>query len=161
VIINAITEVINRVNKVENYRNSIEIKKQQVEALAASVEAATSLYQNPRVGVEIDYLDVLLAQDALFEARRELIVTKQQQLSAIVNPYQALGGGAYLSPPFIVEPVQAEHKKHFFGARHLPASEAAEMGPGPLPPPAAGGERGPDGPGPLPPPATERGPGPL
>jgi len=93
VVLNAFTEVINRMAKVENYTKSIEIKKQQVEALAASVVAATSLYQFPRAGVDIDYLDVLLAQDALFEARRELIETKQQQLSAIVNVYQALGGG--------------------------------------------------------------------
>ncbi len=167
VIINAVTEVVNRVNKVENYRKSIEIKKQQVEALATSVVAATSLYQNPRPGVDIDYLDVLLAQDALFEARKELIETKEQQLSAIVNTYQALGGGAYLSPPLILASVQAEHKKHhFLWLRHSQASAAAGIGPVPPPTPAA--ETGPVPPptpaaaetGPVPPPtpAAEGGP---
>jgi outer membrane protein, multidrug efflux system len=151
VIINAFTEVINRINKVENYRKSIEIKKQQVEALAAAVVAATNLWQFPRAGVDIDYLDVILAQEALFEARRDLIETKQQQLSAIVNTYQALGGGAYLLPPLIPESLQPHHKMHFLWSRHSHASEAAGRGPVPPPTPAAA-ERGPV---PLPTPAAE------
>jgi outer membrane protein, multidrug efflux system len=40
---------------------------------------------------------VLLSQRDLLEARTVLIETKQQQLSAIVNAYQALGGGYLLS----------------------------------------------------------------
>jgi NodT family efflux transporter outer membrane factor (OMF) lipoprotein len=167
VIINAVTEVINRINKVENFRKSIEIKKQQVAALAASVVAATNLYMSPRAGVDIDYLDVLLAQDALFEARKELIETKQQQLSAIVNTYQALGGGAYLLPPLIPQSLQSHHKKHFLWSRHSQASEAAERGPGPLPTPEVV-ETGPEPPPapaegpsvPPPTPAAERGPEP-
>ena len=90
VILNAFTEVVNRVSKVENYRKSIEIKKQQLEALDASVDAATKLYQAARV----EYVEVLLAQRDLLDARMVLIETKKQQLSAIVNAYQALGGGA-------------------------------------------------------------------
>src|SRR5262249_40408671 len=39
------------------------------------------------------YMDVLFAQRDLWTARLNLIETKQQQLSAIVNVYQALGGG--------------------------------------------------------------------
>jgi NodT family efflux transporter outer membrane factor (OMF) lipoprotein len=93
VVINAFTEVINRVSKVENYARSIEIKKQQVTALEQAVADATSLYNNPRVQVPIDYLDVLTAQNELFEAIRDLIDTKGEQLSAVVNTYQALGGG--------------------------------------------------------------------
>jgi NodT family efflux transporter outer membrane factor (OMF) lipoprotein len=93
VIINAFTEVINRIAKVQNYTKSIEIKKLQVESLEASVAAANSLFQNPRAEFTIDYLDVLTAQRDLFEAIRVLIDTKGEQLSAIVNTYQALGGG--------------------------------------------------------------------
>ena len=94
VILNAFTEVINRLSKVENYRKSIEIKKQQVESLEASVEAASRLFQSARA----DYVDVLFAQRDLNDARTVLVETKQQQLSAIVNTYQALGGGwEYLS----------------------------------------------------------------
>ena len=92
VILNAFTEVVNRVSKVENYSKSIEIKKQQLESLEASVDVATKLFQNARV----EYMDVLFAQRDLLDARMVLIDTKRQQLSAIVNAYQALGGGDLL-----------------------------------------------------------------
>ena len=90
VILNAFAEVINRLSKVENYRKSIEIKKQQLESLEASVEAASRLFQSARA----DYVDVLFAQRDLNDARTVLVETKQQQLSAIVNTYQALGAAA-------------------------------------------------------------------
>lgn len=92
VVLNAFTEVINRLAKVENYGRSIELKRQQLTSLEASVGNATQLFQNARV----DYMEVLLAQRDLLEARMVIIVTKQQQLAAIVNAYQALGGGAAL-----------------------------------------------------------------
>lgn len=94
VILNAFTEVVNRVSMVQNYGRSIEIKKEQVKSLEASVESATKLVQNASPGV--DYMDVLFAQRDLMDARMVLIETKQQQLSAIVNAYQALGGGGNL-----------------------------------------------------------------
>lgn len=89
VILNAFTEVVNRLSKVENYRRSIEIKRRQLEALEASVDVASKLFQAARV----EYIDVLFAQRDLFEARYELIETNLQQLAAVVNTYQALGGG--------------------------------------------------------------------
>lgn len=91
VVLNAFTEVVNRMSKVNNYGQSIAIKRQQLQALEASVENATKLFQNARV----DYMEVLLAQRDLMEARMVLIDTKRQQLGAIVNAYQALGGGGY------------------------------------------------------------------
>jgi NodT family efflux transporter outer membrane factor (OMF) lipoprotein len=90
VVLNAFTEVINRMAKVENYTKSIEIKKQQLKSLEASVATANNLFQNARA----EYVEVLLAQRDLLEARTVLIETKKEQLSAIVNAYQALGGGA-------------------------------------------------------------------
>ena len=98
VIIAAVNDVVNRMSKVQNYLRSIEIKKEAVRALEASVVAATSLFQNPRAGVNVDYLDVLTAQRELLDARRTLIDTKREQLSAVVNTYQALGGGGNLFP---------------------------------------------------------------
>lgn len=89
VILNAFTEVVNRVAKVQNYSNSIELKKQQLRALEISVDVADSLFQL----AQVEYIDVLFAQRDLLEGRRVLIDTKQEQLSAIVNAYQALGGG--------------------------------------------------------------------
>jgi NodT family efflux transporter outer membrane factor (OMF) lipoprotein len=93
VILNAFTEVVNRLSKVENFSKSIDIKKQQLESLQASVDSATKLFQNARV----EYVEVLLAQRDLLEARTVLIETKKEQLSAIVNAYQALGGGNLLA----------------------------------------------------------------
>lgn len=92
-ILNAFTEVINRLAMVENYRRSIELKRQQVRALEASVDLATKLLAAASPGV--DYIDVLFAQRDLMDARVVLIGTKQQQLTAIVNAYQALGGGLF------------------------------------------------------------------
>jgi NodT family efflux transporter outer membrane factor (OMF) lipoprotein len=96
VILNAFTEVVNRLSKVENYGRSIQIKRQQLEALEAAVEIANRLYQAART----EYLDVLIAQRDLWDARLELIETRQQQLDAIAMAYQALGGGLlFLTPP--------------------------------------------------------------
>ena len=77
--------------KVENFRRSIELKKQQLVALEASVTAANKLFQNARA----EYVEVLLAQRELQEARLEIIETKSEQLAAIVKAYQALGGGGF------------------------------------------------------------------
>ncbi len=93
-VLNAFTEVVNRISKVENYRNSVAIKQEQVKALAESVRVATDLFQGARP--EVEYMDVLFAQRDLLEARTVLIETKQQQLSAIVMAYQALGGGCLM-----------------------------------------------------------------
>lgn len=95
VILDAFTEVINRVAAVENYRQSIEIKKQQLAALEASVSAANKLYQAARA----EYIEVLFARRDQLEARMVLIETKRRQLSAVVNAYQALGGGFSSSCP--------------------------------------------------------------
>lgn len=93
VVLNAFTEVVNRLSAVENYRASIEIKKQQLAALQTSVEVASRLFQRGRA----EYIEVLFAQRDLRDARMVLIDTKRQQLAAIVNTYQALGGGDLLA----------------------------------------------------------------
>lgn len=88
-ILNAYTEVVNYLAKVDNYGTSIAIKKLQLQSLESSVDNASKLFQNARA----EYMEVLLAQRDLMEARMVTIETKQQQLSAVVNAYQALGGG--------------------------------------------------------------------
>lgn len=88
-ILEAFTEVINRISMAENYGKSIELKKQQLTALESSVNTANNLFQNARV----EYSEVLFAQRDMLEARIVLIETKRKQLSAMVNAYQALGGG--------------------------------------------------------------------
>ena len=88
-VLNAFTEVINRISKVGNYGQALAIKRQQLESLEASVDSATKLFQNARA----EYVEVLLAQRDLQDAKVVVIETKQQQMSAIVYAYQALGGG--------------------------------------------------------------------
>ncbi len=90
-VLEAHIEVVNQITKIENLRRSIEVKKRQLEALEASVSVAGKLFQNARA----EYVEVLLAQRELMEAKMELIETKQEQLSAVVNAYQALGGGGF------------------------------------------------------------------
>jgi multidrug efflux system outer membrane protein len=98
-VINAFTEVINRISKVQNYSTSLDIKRQQLDSLESAVSVASNLFQAARPGV--DYMDVLFAQRDLVDARMVFIDTKREQLTAIVNAYQALGGGAGGLPSFM------------------------------------------------------------
>jgi NodT family efflux transporter outer membrane factor (OMF) lipoprotein len=116
IVLNAFTEVINRVSKVQNYSRSIEIKRQQLRALEESVDIASKLFQNARV----QYMDVLFAQRDLMDARMVFIETKQQQLSAIVNTYQALGGGIAPNIPRRLPPVPG-------GLEGVPMPEPIQM----------------------------------
>ena len=141
VVLNAFIEVVNRLARVENYGQSIEIRKQQVQALEQAVAAATSLYQLPRAELPVDYLDVLTAQHELFAAIRDLIETKGEQLFAIVNTYQALGGGNYLFPIPVPKPLQP-HPHSWKLWKHSRASEGASGAPVPPPPPPAGRDPG-------------------
>jgi NodT family efflux transporter outer membrane factor (OMF) lipoprotein len=108
VVLNAFTEVVNRVSMVENYRRSLEIKRQQLEALETAVDVVSRLFQNARG----EYQEVLLAQRDLLDARTVFIETKRQQLLAVVNAYQALGGGGALFPPPTPTPPQTH--RHWF-----------------------------------------------
>jgi outer membrane protein, multidrug efflux system len=165
VIINAFTEVVTRISKVEKYGRSIELRKMQVESLEKAVAYATDLFQNPRASVPIDYLDVLTAQNELFVAIRDLIETKGEQLFAIVNTYQALGGGSYLLPIMIPNQAQPHHWWRQLGPSN--GGNVAVGGPGPLPPMPPGGPaplpapEPPGGPGPFATPAAASGPEPL
>ena len=94
VILEAFTQVTNRLSQVEKYTASIDLKKEQLQALESSVQVASRLFQNART----EYIDVLFAQRDLRDARVVLIDTKVEQLSAIVNTYQALGGGKNSTP---------------------------------------------------------------
>jgi outer membrane protein, multidrug efflux system len=114
VVLNAFTEVINYVSRVQNYSKSIEIKKQQLASLEASVAAASNLFQNARV----EYIDVLFAQRDLRDARMVFIDTKQQQLAAIVDAYQALGGG--LAPSSSGQPVMPDGPEMVLPPEPLP-----------------------------------------
>jgi outer membrane protein TolC len=88
-ILNAYIEVTNQLSKISNLENSFNLKTQQVQALTESINISNELFKSARA----DYMEVLLTQRDALESRFELIETKQQQMNAFVNMYQALGGG--------------------------------------------------------------------
>ncbi|MBI1323343.1 hypothetical protein GC170_09170 [bacterium] len=92
-ILEAFTDVVNRLTEVQNYSKSVALKKQQMAKLEGAVDVANQLFQFART----EYLDVLTAQRDLRDSRTALIDAKEKQLTAIVNAYQALGGGTVWS----------------------------------------------------------------
>jgi outer membrane protein TolC len=88
-ILNAFTEVSNQLSMVDNLNNSYELKTQQVQALTESIDISTILFRSARA----DYMEVLMTQRDALEAKMELVETKKRQMNAMVNIYQALGGG--------------------------------------------------------------------
>ena len=88
-ILNAYVEVANQLAKIGNLKSSYDLKAQQVEALTQSINISNELFKSARA----DYMEVLLTQRDALESKFELIETKKQQLNAMVNIYQALGGG--------------------------------------------------------------------
>ncbi|WP_427551642.1 TolC family protein [Methylomonas sp. MS20] len=88
-IITAYAEVANQISNIDNLDKNYQLKRQQVDSLVKSIEVANQLFISARA----DYLEVLLTQRDALEAKKELIETKQKQISAMVDLYKALGGG--------------------------------------------------------------------
>lgn len=88
-VLNAYIEVVNKVSKISNLGKNYDRKEKQVQALTQSIVLADKLFKSARA----DYLEVLMTQRDALEAKMELIETKAQQMYAMVNVYQALGGG--------------------------------------------------------------------
>lgn len=88
-ILSAYLEVTNQLAKISNLENSYSLKQQQVAALNESVVISNNLFRNARA----DYMEVLLTQRDALESKFELIETKKQQMTTMVNIYKALGGG--------------------------------------------------------------------
>lgn len=88
-ILNAYVEVVNQLNKIDNLAKSYDLKSKQVLALTQSIDISNDLFKAARA----DYMEVLMTQRDALESKFELIETKKQQLNAMVNIYQALGGG--------------------------------------------------------------------
>ncbi|QCR22709.1 TolC family protein [Pontibacter sp. SGAir0037] len=88
-ILNAYLEVANQLAKIDNLERSYDLKSKQVQALTQSIDISNDLFRSARA----DYMEVLMTQRDALESRFELVETKKQQMSALVNIYQALGGG--------------------------------------------------------------------
>ncbi len=88
-VLNAYVEVVNQLSNLRNLRDSYDLQKQQVEALSSSITISSNLFRSARA----DYMEVLLTQRDALESRFELVETHRKQLNAMVDVYQALGGG--------------------------------------------------------------------
>ncbi|MBL7691082.1 MAG: TolC family protein [Flavipsychrobacter sp.] len=88
-VLNAYVEVANQMSRINNLTSSYELKSKQVEALNQSIRISNDLFMSARA----DYMEILMTQRDALEARFELIETKKQQLTTMVNMYRALGGG--------------------------------------------------------------------
>ncbi|RMG97397.1 MAG: TolC family protein [Deltaproteobacteria bacterium] len=88
-LVRAYTEVVTQLAAIRNYAERYEKISEQVRALTSAIDMSTMLYQN----AEADYMEVLLTRRDALEAELELVETKKDQWIALVELYQALGGG--------------------------------------------------------------------
>jgi NodT family efflux transporter outer membrane factor (OMF) lipoprotein len=88
-LLNAYTEVVNNLAMIKNLQQGYELQAQQVSMLTQSIEISNVLFQSARA----DYMEVLLTRRDSLDAEMELIETRNRQMHAMVNVYQALGGG--------------------------------------------------------------------
>lgn len=88
-VLNAYIEVSTELSNIGNLGSSYALKSQQVDVLTRSIDISNDLFKAARA----DYLEVLMTQRDALEARLELIETKKNQLSAVINLYRDLGGG--------------------------------------------------------------------
>jgi outer membrane protein TolC len=88
-LVRAHIEVANQLAKINNLQQSYDLKTQQVQALTESIAISTRLFRSARA----DYMEVLLTQRDALESKMDLIENKKQQFNAMVDLYQALGGG--------------------------------------------------------------------
>ena len=88
-ILNAHIEVVNQISNISNLKKSFDLKSKQNQALTESIEISNTLFKSARA----DYMEVLLTQRDALESRFELIETKKLQMNAMVNIFEALGGG--------------------------------------------------------------------
>ena len=88
-VLNAYIEVANQLSNIDNLEKKYNTKNNQVQALTQSTSISLKLFTSARA----DYMEVLLTQRDVLEARIELIETRMQQMNAQVNAYRALGGG--------------------------------------------------------------------
>jgi len=88
-ILNAHIEVVNQLARIGNLEKSRGLRTDEVEVLKRSVEISNDLFKSARA----DYMEVLMTQRDALESRFELIEIRKQRMNALVNIYQALGGG--------------------------------------------------------------------
>lgn len=88
-VLNAYIEVANQLSNISNLQNSFNLKTKQVEALTRSIDISIGLFKSAKA----DYVEVLFTQRDALGSKFELVETRKQRMNAMVNIYQALGGG--------------------------------------------------------------------
>ncbi|HET8934984.1 MAG TPA: TolC family protein [Polyangiales bacterium] len=88
-VLQAFTEVANQLAMIQNLDKTYQLSSQQVERLTQAIEISNVLFQSARA----DYLEVLTTRRDSLDSQMELIETRLRQMHAMVNIYQALGGG--------------------------------------------------------------------
>lgn len=82
---------VNDIMAAEQYaRRAISLSEQQVEKLSHIADASKFRMQYDE---DVNYLQVLLARQALLEARLQLLTHRYEMISAHIQLYKALGGG--------------------------------------------------------------------
>ncbi|GIW99932.1 MAG: hypothetical protein KatS3mg111_3265 [Pirellulaceae bacterium] len=119
-LVDAFVEVVNSMNRLQNYQQSLQYELDRLHALEASVEVASNLYQNARV----EYIEVLLSQRDLVDARLSVIDSKREQLLASVSTYRALGGGWRRSSGRFIAPPDAAQQAEIIPAPPLQLAPA-------------------------------------
>ena len=76
-------------SKIKNLDQYYGLKYQETQALEKSIDIANLLFKNSRA----DYLEVLMNNRDLLDAKMELIEAKKNQLGTVVDIYKSLGGG--------------------------------------------------------------------
>ena len=88
-LLKAYIEVANQLAKIDNLEKSYGLKEQQVAALSESISISGDLFTSARA----DYMEVLMTQRDVLDAKFELVDTKKEQMVAVISAYRALGGG--------------------------------------------------------------------
>ena len=88
-LLKAYIEVANELSNIDNLGKSYDLKAKQVEALSESIRISGDLFMSARA----DYMEVLMTQRDVLEAKFELVDTKKEQMIATISAYRALGGG--------------------------------------------------------------------
>lgn len=88
-LLQAFADVATQLAFIDNLQKSYELREKQVDALTRAVETSNLLFQSARA----EYSEVLLTRREALEGEMQLVETKKQQLIAMVNVYEALGGG--------------------------------------------------------------------
>jgi outer membrane protein, multidrug efflux system len=90
VLLNAGEEVVNAMHSYQTASEKIDLRKSQIEYLEKAVDYTMELLKYTS---STNYIDVLTSEVNLLSAQLNGINDKFQQLQAVVNLYQSLGGG--------------------------------------------------------------------